>query len=365
MTAQAIALETSEIDAGAYRIRTGIGVRHELAALLRAHAPVRHVAIISDEHVAALHAPAIAGMLGDEFRLTSHVMKAGEDAKSVDSWLGLSQELLGAHADRATIVLALGGGVVTDLAGFVAATFMRGVRVLHVPTTLLAMVDAAIGGKTGVNMGGGKNLVGSFHEPVAVCADLELLATLPRRELLSGAAEMLKHGLIADAQHFDALSLAALNDVELLAPLVARSQAIKCEIVRNDPAERSERVWLNAGHSIGHAVESASGFRLLHGEAVAIGLSLEAEIAERLGVAEPGVAHRIVERLDAVGLPTRLPGDLDIAVVQARMAADKKNEGEELRFALPVGIGRMFRSSTGEYTVPVPASLLREVLQCR
>jgi 3-dehydroquinate synthase len=269
---------------------------------------------------------------------------------------------------RDSAVIALGGGVVGDLAGFVAATFMRGVPVIQVPTTLIAMVDASIGGKTAVDTPAGKNLVGAFHHPAAVIIDPHLLATLPLRELRAGFAEVVKHGVIADEPY---LRRTASSVSELLSAggsmgdsmfsLIVRSVEIKAEVVSRDEREEGLRKVLNFGHTIGHAVEQVSGFSLLHGEAVAIGMALESQLAERIGLAETGTAATVLRTLQAAGLPTALPREIDGGAVIEAMRSDKKGRSGKMRFALPLRIGAMAGADKG-WTVSVGDQQLREVL---
>ncbi len=283
-------------------------------------------------------------------------------------WVRLTDQMLGKGYVRDSAVIALGGGVVGDLAGFVAATFMRGIPVVQVPTTLVAMVDASIGGKTAVDTFAGKNLVGAFHPPAAVLIDPQLLATLPLRELRAGFAEIIKHGVIADEPYlFQVASSASdlLSDggsmSDMMVSLIVRSVEIKAEIVSRDEREEGLRKVLNFGHTIGHAVEMVSGYSLLHGEAVAIGMALESRVAERIGLAQTGTAATVIRTLEAAGLPTGLPKDFGPEVVIEAMRSDKKGRSGKMMFALPLRIGAMAGEDTG-WTVPVGDDQLREVL---
>jgi 3-dehydroquinate synthase len=269
---------------------------------------------------------------------------------------------------RDSTIIALGGGVVGDLAGFVAATFMRGIPVVQVPTTLVAMIDASIGGKTAVDTPAGKNLVGSFHPPAAVLVDPQLLATLPLRELRAGFAEALKHGVIADEPYLNsvAASAPALLSAEgsksdSMLSLIVPSIEIKAEIVSRDEREEGLRRILNFGHTIGHAVELVSGYSLLHGEAVAIGMALESELAEQIGVAQTGTAAAVCRALRSAGLPTSLPAGSDGDAVMEAMRADKKGRSGKMQLALPLRIGAMAGADSG-WTVSVSDDQLREVL---
>ena len=270
---------------------------------------------------------------------------------------------------RDCAVIALGGGVVGDLAGFVAATFMRGVPVVQIPTTLVAMVDASIGGKTGVDTYAGKNLVGVFHPPAAVVIDPQPLATLPLRELRAGIAEIVKHGVIADDAYLrqvaskvpELLLATGERSSDSMLALIVRSVEIKADIVSRDEREEGLRKTLNFGHTIGHAIELASGFSLLHGEAVAIGMALEGRLAEKAGIAEPGTAATITKVLQSADLPTELPEGIDRDAMFAAMASDKKGLSGKTRFALPLRIGAMAGAKTG-WTVSISDDQLREVL---
>src|SRR6185312_8347084 len=253
----------------------------------------------------------------------------GEASKSRESWAGLSDELLEMGFGRDSGLIALGGGMVGDLTGFVAATYMRGVPYALAPTTLLAMVDASVGGKTGVNTPQGKNLIGAFHPPVAVIADPQTLATLPDREYRGGLAEAVKHGLIADQSYFEWIESAAEDilrrDPAALAHLVRRSVEIKAEVVSEDEREGGRRAILNAGHTVAHALERVSNYGLPHGEAVALGLVLESELAEQLGLADPGLPRRVRDLLAGLGLPDQLLPGVDPMALVDSMRGDKKN----------------------------------------
>jgi 3-dehydroquinate synthase len=302
--------------------------------------------VVTDEHVAPLYAGrAIESLRQAGFRTgpAGHrlVLPPGEAAKTLESATRLWRGFLAAGMDRRGLVVALGGGVIGDLSGFAASTFLRGVDWAAVPTTLLAMVDASLGGKTGVDLPEGKNLVGSFHPPCLVLSDPQVLATLPPRELAAGLAEVVKHGLIADPELYR-LCGAGLEAIQALLPeVIARAAAVKVHLVEEDPFEGGVRAALNLGHTTGHAVETASNYRLLHGEAVAIGLVVEARLAERLGIARPGLADELVQTLASLGLPTHVPVDLRREELVRLMGVDKKKASGVVRFALPAEIGRV------------------------
>jgi 3-dehydroquinate synthase len=293
---------------------------------------------------------------------------AGEANKTRESWARLTDQLLANGFGRDSTVIALGGGVVGDLAGFVAATFMRGVPFVQIPTTLLAMLDASIGGKTGVDTPAGKNLVGAFHPPKAVFSDPQVLATLSLNEIRSGFAEAIKHGVIADAPYLDAVAGRAPEmlatggrESDSMLSLIVPSIEIKADIVSRDEREEGLRKVLNFGHTIGHAVELISGYSLLHGEAVAIGMALESELAEKIGVAQTGTAATVKRVVQSVGLPAAIPAGIDGNAVIEAMRSDKKGRSGSIRFALPLRIGAMAGEDTG-WTVSVGDDQLREVL---
>jgi 3-dehydroquinate synthase len=293
---------------------------------------------------------------------------AGEIHKTRETWSLLTDEMISRGLGRDTTVVALGGGVVGDIAGFVAATFLRGVPVVQVPTTLLAMVDASVGGKTGVDTPGGKNLVGAFHPPSLVVADPQTLATLPVTQLRTGIAEAFKHGVIADSGYFGSVvgELPVLlgsggRASDSLSRTIVRSIEIKAEIVLGDERERGHRKVLNFGHTIGHALESLSGYEIGHGEAVAIGMVLEATIAERAGIADAGTTDTIRSALKAAGLPVDRPTSFSVDQIMVATRSDKKVRRGQVEYALPLRIGAMAGSGSG-WAVPVMDEIVREVL---
>jgi 3-dehydroquinate synthase len=286
---------------------------------------------------------------------------AGEPSKRRETWIRLSDEMLALGLDRQAGVVALGGGVVGDLAGFVAATFMRGIPHAQVPTTLLAMLDASVGGKVGVDTPLGKNLIGAFHPPAVVVADPLTLLSLPDRIFRAGLPEAVKHGLIADASYFSWIEANAgpllARDLEALTQLIQRSVEIKSAVVSEDEREGARRAILNAGHTIAHGLEQATDYRLPHGEAVSLGLIAECRIAERLGLAPGGLAERVRGVLHALGLPTESDTAMPVARVLEAMHQDKKNRDGHVRLALPVRLGAMHEGE-GQWTVPVTEDLL-------
>lgn len=355
------------IEAGGYAVRVGAGFGAELAVSIAQVAPAHQYAVVSDSNVAPLHAVAVRDALQSlgGGRASLHVVHAGEAFKTRESWGRLTDELLDAGCGRDTTVVAVGGGVVGDLAGFVAATYLRGVPVVQCPTSLLAMIDASVGGKTGVDTAAGKNLVGAFHAPAAVFADVALLHSLPLAHRRAGLAEAIKHGVIADERYFEQIvrDSAALLDADpaLLVELVARSVELKAGIVAEDEREAGRRKTLNFGHTIGHAVEHLSGYELLHGDCVAIGMSVEARIAERLGVASQGTARRIDAALASVGLPSAMPATMSAEAVLGATRMDKKSRGGQVEYALPARIGAMAGEQSG-WALAVSDDVVREVL---
>jgi 3-dehydroquinate synthase len=313
-------------------------------------APAYRYAIITDEVVGPLYARRVAASFGAA-RVDVLTVPTGEHHKTRESWARLTDELLALECGRDTAIVALGGGVVGDLAGFVAATFMRGIPVVQLPTTLLAMIDASVGGKTGVDTPAGKNLVGAFHPPSLVLSDPSVLATLPAAQLRSGLAEAIKHGVIADERYFDRIvaDLPALlsrpTGTEML-ELIVRSVEIKADIVTRDEREGGVRKTLNFGHTIGHAIESESGYVLLHGEAVAIGMVLESALAERAGTAEPGTLLRVRDAVARAGLPTERPEGMSADRILAATRSDKKARRGVAEFALPQRVGEMAGAET-------------------
>lgn len=300
------------------------------------------LALVSDTNVAPLHAQAVLDVLqGAGYMVKLVQIPAGEQHKNLKTLEYLWQGFLAAGIERGSTVLALGGGVVGDLAGFAAATFLRGVRWVVLPTSLLAMVDASLGGKTGMDLPQGKNLVGAFHPPALVLADPDTLATLPQSELRNGMAEVVKHGVIGDATLFE-MCESGWNTVQAnLVEIVRRGMAVKVHVIQIDPYEQGQRAALNLGHTLGHAIELASDFRLGHGEAVGIGMVAVARLAERRALAEAGLAQRIANALERLGLPIETPADLDRERVIAGIGVDKKRKGGKVRLAVPLRVGEV------------------------
>jgi len=342
------ALRTVEVGGDApYAIHIGPGLLSDGAALAR-HVRGRHVLLVSDSIVAPLYAATVRESLHAQradLAIGTFVIPAGEASKTLQSFTDAIEALASLGASRDACVVALGGGVVGDLAGFAAACWMRGVDCVQLPTTLLAMVDSSVGGKTAVDTVHGKNLVGAFHPPRAVLADTDVLATLPPRELRAGLAEVIKYGAIRDPSFLDWLehSRAALlaGDTAALATAISRSCEHKAEIVARDPLERGERGLLNFGHTFGHAIEALQGYGgLVHGEAVAVGMVAAARLSSRLGLASDADAQRLASLLASFGLPVRVPPGLPAAALLQRMRLDKKNLAGRLRLVLWRGVGQ-------------------------
>lgn len=350
-----------------YDVTVAPGALARLGAIAAAAAPAHRYVVVTDTTVGPLHADAaLAGFPADRTHLVQ--IPPGEAEKSRERWAWLTDHLLALGCGRDTTLIALGGGVIGDLVGFTAATYMRGIPFVQAPTTLLAMVDASVGGKTAVDVPAGKNLVGAFHQPAAVVADPLVLATLPLAERRAGLAEVLKHGVIADAAYLQrtlrqlpALLGAGVADPAALTDLVARSVEIKAAVVAEDEREQGRRRILNFGHTLGHAIETLSGYRLLHGEAVAIGMVLESRLAERLAVAGPGTAEVVEGAVRAAGLPVAVPAGLEGAAILEATRSDKKARAGAVEYALPAAIGRMAGAERG-WGLPVPDSLVLEVL---
>jgi 3-dehydroquinate synthase len=349
-----------------YDVVIGEGLLARVGEFAAAAAPkARAAAVISDSNVAPLYGPqVVAAMEGALGRASLHDFPAGEANKNRERWIALTDALLEEGLGRDTIVVALGGGVTGDLAGFVAATFLRGVPVVQVPTSLVAMIDASVGGKTGVDAPAGKNLVGAFHPPVVVLADPACLATLPRSERSQGLAEAVKHGAILDAEYMAELRERA-EDLLSGEPYasrwaVRRSVELKAGVVSRDERESGLREILNFGHTLGHAIEAESRFEIPHGSAVAVGMVLEARIGEAMGVTASGTADRLAEALRAMELPTELPSGMDPDRVLGWTGADKKARGGEVRYVQIAAVGSVHRDRN--WARPVAPDLVREVL---
>ncbi|NET31632.1 MAG: 3-dehydroquinate synthase [Cyanothece sp. SIO1E1] len=307
---------------------------------------------------------AIASLRQAEFQVRHCILPAGEPYKTLSSVQQIYDLALEQRLERASIMVALGGGVIGDMTGFAAATWLRGISVVQVPTSLLAMVDAAIGGKTGVNHPQGKNLIGAFHQPRLVLIDSKVLSTLPEREFRAGMAEVIKYGVIWDRDLFTQLETAQRLDRQhelgdnLLQTILTRSAQAKAQVVSQDEREAGLRAILNYGHTIGHAVESLTGYRTInHGEAVAIGMVVAGQIAVELELWDPNSAQRQLNLIEKANLPTQLPADLDIDAILAALQIDKKVQAGRVRFVLPTQIGAAI------VTDQVPTAVIRQALK--
>jgi shikimate kinase/3-dehydroquinate synthase len=364
-----------------YPVFVAYGLLDKLGDKMREAALSGTATIISDENVFSLYGSKVEGVLENAgFAVNHFVVVPGEGTKNIDTAIRIYDFLVGHRAERDDIIVALGGGVVGDLAGFVAATFLRGMPWVQVPTSLIAMVDASIGGKVGVNHPEGKNLIGAFYQPDFVLADVETLTTLPRRELTSGWTEVIKHSLILDKEYFEFLesSVDELTKLqpELLTRAIARSAAIKATMVSEDEKERTgKRTILNYGHTIGHGLEAATQYkRFLHGEAVAIGMMGAAKLSQRLGLVSSAVVERQKALLQKFGLPTSLRAEAasqmrgrkgsdfksSVAAVTRAMKLDKKVKGKVIRWVLLHDIGKaVIRNDVPQQAV---SAVLREMV---
>ncbi|OOY16269.1 3-dehydroquinate synthase [Thioclava sp. DLFJ4-1] len=354
-----------ELGERSYEVRIGTGLLEnagtEIAPLLRRP----RVAVVADQTVADLHLATMRRGLGD-IEMVSLTLPPGEGTKSWPQFTRTVEWLLEQKVERKDIVIALGGGVIGDLVGFAAAVLRRGVRFVQIPTSLLAQVDSSVGGKTGINAPQGKNLIGAFHQPSLVLADLDVLGTLEPRDFLAGYGEVVKYGLLGDAAFFDWLEAnapaMAAGDMEKRLHAVKRSVEMKAEIVARDETEEGDRALLNLGHTFCHALEAATGYsdRLLHGEGVAIGCAMAFELSQRLGLCSQEAPSRVRAHLRDMGMKTDLAdieGDLPgrDALIDL-MAQDKKVLDGKLRFILAHGIGEAFVTSD------VPRDVLAGVL---
>ncbi|WP_300057941.1 3-dehydroquinate synthase [uncultured Roseobacter sp.] len=351
-----------------YDVRIGPGLIAEAGAEIAPLLSRPRVSILTDETVAGLHLDALkAGLAADGIAAEALALPAGEATKA---WGPLETSvgwLLDQKVERGDVVVAFGGGVIGDLAGFAAAILRRGVRFVQIPTSLLAQVDSSVGGKTGINASQGKNLIGAFHQPSRVLADTEVLGTLTPRDFLAGYGEVVKYGLLGDAGFFEWLEeqgpALAAGDMAARVEAVRRSVQMKADIVTRDETEQGDRALLNLGHTFGHALEAATGYsdRLLHGEGVAIGCALAFELSSRMGLCSQEDPSRVRAHLKAMGMKTDLadiPGDLpDAEALVELMAQDKKVVQGTLRFILARGIGEAFITSD------VPGEMVRGVLE--
>lgn len=341
-----------------YEIHIGGALLAQLDAFVAPLAPTS-ILIVSDATVAPLYGATARAAAGRIAPTTLLELGGGEPHKTMATVGRVLDALVASGADRRSVVIALGGGVIGDIAGFAAAIYMRGIRYVQVPTTLLAQVDSSVGGKTGVNHPRGKNLIGAFHQPAVVVADTDTLRTLPQRELAAGLAEVLKHGLIADAAYFERtvrdLPRLLACDEEALVAAIGRSCQIKAGVVARDERESGERALLNLGHTFAHAIEALTGFsQWLHGEAVGCGLCLAADLSHRIGLLGRGDVERVAAAVAAARLPTRIEG-LSLRDALGSMRGDKKAEAGRVKFVLLERVGRAIQR-------PVPDEAVAETL---
>jgi 3-dehydroquinate synthase len=353
------------VDTPQYPIRIGRGVRERVAQFAPPNAA--RFALISDSNVCSLHCDSVREKLAPLGHVETLPFPAGEAAKTREMKADLEDRMLATGFGRDCVIVAVGGGVTLDLAGFVASTFMRGVPWISLPTSLLAAVDAGVGGKTGVNAPAGKNLIGAFYPPLAVLIDLNFLTTLPTIEMKNGLAEMVKHAVIADKLHLDELLATGRQmprpDLSVLGRAIHRSVQIKAHIAGEDPYEQNLRQVLNLGHTIGHAVEKVSKFEIRHGLAVSIGIAVVTAMAVELGIFPEADRTQVIAVLKTLDLPTRVPHDLDEQAILESTRNDKKGRHGRTRYVLPAGIGKMAQNEDGGYGMEIDDALVLSTLR--
>jgi 3-dehydroquinate synthase len=342
-------MEIVKVDLGArsYEILIGPGLMPSLGERIKAAGLSGRAGIVTNDTVGPIYAKGVTDSIRDAgFETTTISLPDGEKYKSIDSATRIYDRLLTERFDRKSFLVALGGGVIGDITGFAAATYMRGIDFVQVPTTLLSQVDSSVGGKTGVNHPLGKNMIGAFHQPRLVLADVDTLKTLPKEEFVSGLAEVVKYGVIRDAEFFrwleDNADSVTKMQPDALVHLIRRSCEIKAEVVGEDEREGGLRAILNFGHTVGHAAESLTdytGYR--HGEAISIGMVAAAKLAVAEGLCAPDVAERLARLLTRFGLPTEFPKNLSFGAVLESIGHDKKAEGGKVKFVLPKRIGEV------------------------
>ena len=325
-----------------YKVCIQAGALANLPTFLKTLSAGQNIIVVYDTNTRHHFEHTMATVLqAGGFWATTVELAAGEENKNLLAIEKLWNAFIDAGMDRRSLVVAVGGGVITDLVGFAVSTYMRGCRWVAVPTSLLAMVDAAIGGKTGFDLPQGKNLIGSFYPPELVLIDPNLLSTLPQPEYISGMAEVVKHGIIADTGLFDLCSQGLATIQQHQNQIVRRAAQVKIDVIEQDPYEKGFRAALNLGHTVGHAVEIEREFSLKHGEAISIGMVAEATLAEKMGIAPPGLAGQIAKVLAGLGLPVQLPANVNRAKLVSFMGNDKKKAGKVVNFALPAAIGQV------------------------
>ena len=351
-----------KLGTNSYNIKIGQRIIKQIDALLPANIESKKVVIITDENVAKLYLDLIAVRLAKcGFDIKQVSIVPGEDQKNSSTIEKLYEAFFDHRMDRKSFVIALGGGVVGDLSGFAASTFMRGIPYVQVPTTLLAQVDSSVGGKTGINHPRGKNMVGCFYQPKGVFIDTDTLSTLPKEELIAGLVEVVKYGMIRSKPLFEYLEN-SLSDIlqlkeDALEHIIFNSCRIKAEVVEEDEKENGIRVILNYGHTIGHAIEALTGYRQYrHGEAVGIGMVYAGKIAKEMGLVDDSTLDRQTSLLEQMGLSSTVT-DLDTTQIVEKLYQDKKTIGGRLRFVLPVQIGEVVVSDN------VPEDIIYKVLK--
>lgn len=341
-------MQTLTVNLGerSYPIYVGDGILSQAGELLQRAGLCGKVAVVTNPTVAQLYLDTVHQTLKQAgFEVTPVLIPEGEEHKDLKSLSIIYDRLIGERFERQSCVLALGGGVVGDLAGFAAATYLRGVPYVQVPTTLLAQVDSSVGGKTGVNHQDGKNLIGAFYQPRLVLIDVNVLLSLPRRELVAGLAEVIKYGIIADPELFNLLEMKTDKlvelDRELLIQVIATSCAIKARVVEKDEREEDYRAVLNFGHTIGHALEAVTGYqRFLHGEAVGIGMAQATIISVQQGFCDQRSLERVRKLIKKAGLPLEIPSEVSRQSLIQGMEVDKKSAGGKIKFVMCAGIGK-------------------------
>ena len=362
---EAVSRVTVGSSAGEYPVYVGCGGLDGIAGYLATHAEAHRYAIISDHTVAPLYGQRVmSACMSAGYDAAIYTFPAGEESKTRNSWSILTDELLDDGHGRDTVVIAVGGGVTGDLAGFVAATYLRGIPVVQVPTSYLAMIDASVGGKTGLDVRAGKNLVGAFHPPRCVIADPMVLGTLPESERAQGLVEAFKHGAILDAAYLDTL-VADVPDLLAAAPSVAaravlHSVRLKADVVTRDELEGGYRQILNFGHTLGHAIEAASDYQLGHGAAVAVGMLLEAQLGEELGVTEAGTESGLRNALATLGFDASSCGHVDVEKALSYLLSDKKARSGRPRYVLLRRLGETLEGDG--WSREVPDDAVRDVL---
>ncbi len=361
-----VPIELRRVADESYAVRIGRGLGPRMTVALRKKPLGRRYVIVTDSHLTPKGESLLAAFRRRGLTADLVSFPAGEGSKSRRVRDEIEDGIIRIGAGRDSALVALGGGVVGDLVGFVAATFNRGIPYIQVPTTLIGMVDSSIGGKTGINHPAGKNLIGAFHQPSAVYIDVDYLRSLPDRHYASGLAEVIKCGVVADRALFSSLEThldrILRREPDLMSRVIEACCRIKAKVVMEDPRESNRRKILNHGHTVGHAIEILSGFRLAHGEAVSIGLVAEARVAARLGMLSPEAAERVGRLCERMGLPTAVPAAFTPAAILEVARHDKKNRLGRIAYALPVRLGAM-ASEKGEYAVMVDDALVTEVLQ--